>query len=996
MFFDILYNILIYPIEFVIEILFYLFNNVFRSSYGVSLFLLSICINFLSLPLYNIAESWQAKERAIQDKMKPMIDNIKAVYKGDQRYLLIRACQRINGYKTIYAFRGTLGLLIQIPFFMAAYNFVHSLTGLNGQSFLFIKDLSKPDALIHIGSISINLLPFLMTLFSLLAGFVYAKKLKFKESLPLYIVSLIFLVLLYTSPSGLLFYWTINCLFSLVKNIVIEYKLYNVFIVNKNKLLKAYNIFFIIVTILFILLISLGKIERKAYLSDFIFMGNNNYYLYSAKVKYYSKIFISSDIFEFRGNVNKFTKHVKKIEFNGLNTKNAIVELNKDINTIKENIDIYYTLSLKSYSINIYTFFLILTFIINIGNVYRFIFKNKEEEFSFTSIRDKLIVISCIIISILSGLFIPTSLIGNSPQEFTNPFYLIFNNLSMSIGLFLLYPLFMYVLFSEKIKNYITILFIFVTFIVLIDTFIMTGNYVNINSDLIFNNTDLLKASYFDILKNLFFILIVFSIVFVLLKKSKIVFLLNLFLIILLSILSVSVFNTINIAKLSSLSNVDSKSILDDEYQIFNLSRNGKNIFVFLIDTAVPGYWIDAMSNRNDYYKEFDGFTFFPNTLSFGDFTITVSAVYGGYDYLPYEMSINGNYNLKEKHNESLLAIPLALKQYNYKTTILNPEYVNWEYSADLNIFEPYSNDIKAYKVNNFIDYSVNKYFNNENINYNSQNILVKKKNIFRFSIFRMMLVNLRYDFYDDKKWFNPDNFNINLSILNYALLYNINDFVKIKDDGNYYNYFHSQVIHDPFYYNDDFLPSLYARPIPDKYLNIYKNDFSVRHFYGNVVSMNLIIKFINFLKKENLYDNTKIILVSDHGNHTYNQTFFNNTYYRYFTQFNSLLMCKDFNSRGELKIDTNFSTVADASYLATKHIENIKNPFNGKIITNDYKTNGVYVIELLDPGIKGQYSNRYNFNIFYYVKDNIFNTNNWKKFKIDWKTKESDEIKLE
>ena len=44
--------------------------------------------------------------------MKPMIDNIKAVYKGDQRYLLIRACQRINGYKTIYAFRGTLGLLI--------------------------------------------------------------------------------------------------------------------------------------------------------------------------------------------------------------------------------------------------------------------------------------------------------------------------------------------------------------------------------------------------------------------------------------------------------------------------------------------------------------------------------------------------------------------------------------------------------------------------------------------------------------------------------------------------------------------------------------------------------------------------------------------------------------------------------------------------------------------------------------------------------------------
>ena len=176
MFFDILYNITIYPIEFIIDTLFYLFSNIFNSSYPVSLFLLSLSINFLSLPLYNIAEAWQSKERAIQDKMRPMIDNIKSVYKGDQRYLLIRTCQRINNYKTIYAFRGTLGLLIQIPFFMAAYNFVHNLSGLNGVPFFIIKDLSKPDALINIGTFNINVLPFIMTVFSLLAGAVYYKK----------------------------------------------------------------------------------------------------------------------------------------------------------------------------------------------------------------------------------------------------------------------------------------------------------------------------------------------------------------------------------------------------------------------------------------------------------------------------------------------------------------------------------------------------------------------------------------------------------------------------------------------------------------------------------------------------------------------------------------------------------------------------------------------------------------------------------------------------
>lgn len=54
---------------------------VFKSGYAKSLLFLSLIINFISLPLYNIAESWQAKERVIQEKMKPMIDNIKATYK---------------------------------------------------------------------------------------------------------------------------------------------------------------------------------------------------------------------------------------------------------------------------------------------------------------------------------------------------------------------------------------------------------------------------------------------------------------------------------------------------------------------------------------------------------------------------------------------------------------------------------------------------------------------------------------------------------------------------------------------------------------------------------------------------------------------------------------------------------------------------------------------------------------------------------------------------
>ena len=992
MLFDVLYNITIYPIEFIIEILFYLFNNVFKSSYGVSLFFLSLCINFLSLPLYNVAESWQAKERAIQDKMKPMIDNIKSVYKGDQRYLLIRACQRINGYKTIYAFRGTLGLLIQIPFFMAAYNFVHSLTGLSGVSFLFIKDLSKPDALIHIGNISINLLPFLMTLFSLLAGFVYSKKLNFKESMPLYVVSLIFLVLLYNSPSALLFYWTINCLFSLIKNIVIEYKLYNVFVVNKYKILKVYNIFFIVVTVIFILLTSLANIERKAYLSNFNFLlKNDNAYLYSAKVKYYSKIFISSDIFEFNGNVNKLTKHIKKIEFNGLNNINAIVELNENIDNIKENVDIYYNVYLKSYSINIYTFLLIFTFIINIGTIYKFIFNNKELEIYFISSRYKLIFLSCLI-SLLSGLFIPTSLISTSPQEFTNHFYFIFNNLSISIGLFLFYPLFIYSLFSEKIKNYCTLLFIFLVFIVIINTFIMTGNYLNINTDFIFDDVNLLKASYKEILLMLgLIILSIFLVIFIFKKKMNIIFL-NIYSITAIVILIISIFNINTIIK--SNNNLYENININNDIKIFNLSKSGENIFVFILDRAINSYWMDAIERFPEYKEKLDGFVIYPNTVSFSDFTATISSLYGGYDYLPYELSTNGNYNIREKHNQALLTIPLALKKYGYKSIMLEPVYANFSNIPDLTVFKDYTN-INAYNNDAVSSYSLNKYLGGTNFNIEEFSKNNKKDKFIKFSLFKMIPINLRYDFYRNGKWFSFDTMLVNYSIFSYSILQNTTNFININDDGNYFNIFHNMTTHEPQFFNSDYLPNNELKPIPELDLSIYKDDISARHFYANVSAINILLTFIDYLKQNDVYDNTKIILVSDHGRYV-NTTVFKDDKLKFVSWYNALFMYKDFKSKGEIKVDTNFMTIADVPYIATKHIENIKNVFNNKVITNDYKKNGVNIVDLNTWEITKQSYRRYDFNNYYFIKDSIFDVNNWKKFEIDWKTKESKEIELQ
>ena len=1072
--FDILYNITIYPIEFIIEIVFYLFNNVFKSGYATSLFFLSLIINFISLPLYNIAESWQAKERAIQEKMKPMIDNIKAVYKGDQRYLLIRTCQRINGYKTIYAFRGTLGLLIQIPFFLAAYNFIHNLSGLQLGSFLLIKDFSKPDGILNIGDISVNILPFIMTLFSLLAGLVYSKKLRFKESLPLYIVSLIFLVLLYNSPSGLVFYWTLNCLFSLIKNIFIEYKLYktlvykiknkfdkkenfnniykificlslyliiiasifdntnninnsnnninntNNIVINKyflvifgilvllsillngqfiyfikNKILTSktlkniINISTIIITIAFIILSILGNVERKGYLGiGSLIRDVEATYNYNMRVSYYDKTFRNNDIYGVIVNTNKLDSNIFSIEFEKYGSPFGIVKLNDDIKNI-DKIEVYYKLFVKSIFLAIFILFITLFILFN--NIYKYIFNifNNIISDSFLEKRNLLIISSCLVISVLSGLFIPCQLIGSSPAEFEHPFNLIFQNLSMSLGLFLFYPIFIYILFSQKVKNFITLVFIFLSSIVLINAFIFVGNYGYITSDFIFDNAELLKASNKDIFFNIISIIIVFStVLFVILKNKRI--LINIYFIILIVLIGISIYNIFNIIKEHNYIIYAEKEDTQTKntQKIFKLSKTGKNIFVFFLDLGSSSYWHDIIEKHEKYKIGLDGFVFFPNNVSFSSHTLTVASLYGGYDYLPYEISANGCYNLEEKHNQALLTISLALEKYNYKSTMLNIPYANFQLYNYLNIHT----NIKAYDNNTIYEYSINKYFNRQTNDYNNSEY-TKNKKIMRFSIFRMLPINLRYDFYDDKGWF-LNSLNINSSIFTYAMLNYTKDFININENGNYYNVIHNDITHEPFYFTSDFLPYMELKGVDKKDLDIYKDDVSVVHFYANIASINCITNFITYLKKNNIYDNTKIIIVSDHGRNVNTKAFDKNI--EFANWYNALLMYKDFNSKGEIKIDTNFMTIADTPYLATKHISNIKNPFNNKLITNDYKTNGVFIIESIGVSPSEHFTNKFRFYNFYYVKDNIFDINNWKKFEINWETKENKEIELE
>lgn len=219
------YTVLIYPlvqvIEFVFGFCYRIFDNVTVSIIGVSL-----AVSLLTLPLYVIAEHWQRVERETQKRMEPKVKRIKEMFSGNERYMILSTYYRQSHYHPIMALRSSFGLLIQIPFFTAAYSCLSSMELLHGMPMYilhdrgdFIRDMGSPDGLLHIAGLTINVFPLIMTLINIISGTIYTKGLKLREKLQVYGLALVFVAILYDSPCGLVLYWTCNNIFSLIKNI---------------------------------------------------------------------------------------------------------------------------------------------------------------------------------------------------------------------------------------------------------------------------------------------------------------------------------------------------------------------------------------------------------------------------------------------------------------------------------------------------------------------------------------------------------------------------------------------------------------------------------------------------------------------------------------------------------------------------------------------------------------------------------------------------------
>ncbi|MCR5488644.1 MAG: membrane protein insertase YidC [Saccharofermentans sp.] len=864
-----LYTLIIYPIELLFEIVFSIIFNLSGNAI-LSIIILSLVFNIVVLPLYRRADRIQEEAREKEIKLAPVIKHIRESFKGDERFMILQTYYRQNDYSPMNVLKSSVSLLLQIPFFIAAYRMLSGCSILTGAAAGPLKDLSRPDGLLVIGGLAINILPILMTVINIISGIVYGKGLPLKSKIQMYLIAAVFLVFLYNSPSGLVFYWTLNNLFSLVKNIVM--------VLMRNK-----------------------KADEKK---------------------------------------------------NEVKAKAA---------------------------------------------------ENADPAIACRS--NALFLASAVFLALFTGFFIPSNVLGASPQEFinrytmSNPGLYLLDPVLTGIGLFVLWAGLFYYLASPKGRRLMSC----IMFMMCAGSLLNNAMYSNYFGDMV-ETLQYIHTPRFDaenMIWDAVFLLFAAAVCYLLIRYTKA------FPAVLAACGAVALIlmSFGNISKINSQYKLAFNSY-SEEAPSFNLSKDGKNVVVIMLDRAI-GSMVPYIMNEQPQLKEsFDGFTWYRNSLSYGMSTNFASpALYGGYDYTPEKINERSNESLVDKQNEALKVMPSMFVAEGWNSTFINPTYAGYSWIPDLTVFKDFKG-LKAYNTGyHFLPGLPEKCANLET---------VLRRNLYCYSLFKSAPVAIQPYLYD-KGMYNMtgaisgeerSSFQIvdgtsralghYLSFeAEYYSLKSMEKMTNISASGNNLIIFANKSTHDmsmlsepeyaPKYYIDN---TEYDKTHTDRFIldgkKLRMENTAQYVFYEmNTAALMSVGKWLDYLKQQGVYDNTRVIIVSDHAYTVgqYDELLFNNEGRDFDAQgFIPLLMVKDFDSHG-WKVSDEFMTNADTPALAAKGVvKNAVNPFTGTSVADPSKKAGPQKVifsgtwDVLKNG-----TNTFDASQWYSVRDNVWDRSNWK-----------------
>lgn len=185
-------------------------------NYGLVIILFSILTKLIFYRLTHKSFSEMKRMQDLQPKLKALQEKHK-----DDKEALAKVQMELYKKEKVNPLGSCLPMLLQMPVFIALFQVLRTTIELRGAPFaLWITDLSQPDTIAHIAGFPIHILPLLMGL-----GMLVQQRFTSKDpqqAMMGKMMPIIFTALFYNFASGLVIYWFVNTVLSIVQQYYIH------------------------------------------------------------------------------------------------------------------------------------------------------------------------------------------------------------------------------------------------------------------------------------------------------------------------------------------------------------------------------------------------------------------------------------------------------------------------------------------------------------------------------------------------------------------------------------------------------------------------------------------------------------------------------------------------------------------------------------------------------------------------------------------------------
>ena len=967
---NIIYLLIIKPIETVLGFLFRTYVGL-TGSYGLSIILLSLSVTIIMFPLFYIAEVWKRKEQDVEKRMKKRLSYIKKYYTGQKRYCMIKATHRLEGYTAASSFRTSFGLLIQIPFFFAAYHLLSHYEPYRGVSWLFIKDFAVPDGLLW----GLNLLPIAMTVINIVSSSIYMRGSRTKDIVELYVMAGVFLLLLYASPAALVLYWTMNNVFSVGKSLIFlrlfphekyvpdpEDKTFKDYVQGfkdavKPCLTPAFYLFALVV-VMFTFQCWQITFNKESFEKLFLVTSGVAFIaVVAAFISWFRRFLINRK----QGQGCSWTLILQLLFFGACYLGFAAFGFYGKMTHAEGG--------LLRKLVLISTIFADILFYISAVYLWQADAKCAQGQGATSKDLLGLYSWSSAFLVLFITLISPVLVFLSSPAETGISLgYLLFSNIPVAVVL-----LFVTFLVWKLVQNRQNLVLVSVAAVLMLILYqyILPNNFGELDRTVLGQADQLKKIPVFFYCLDVVILCVSGIVASVLIRKypSQCKSCIAVILICLCGFAGIKTIKYGLSEKPVAISAGDSPELPADNDLINGYSKAGKNVVLIVADMFSGGYMERILEECPEYRDKLSGFTWRRNMLAAATETATsMPSIFAGEEYLPLAMnSMSGTGD--EKVNRAADTLFRQAEKQGYKVSVVNGSAA---YLAGSTLEGTASSELEPYE----------RYWEKvRNIKSDSDRKVNQGHLFAMLTIFQGAPYFLKPVIYNDGGWLIFSRVALFWYVRSHVFSeYSFFDLLPEISNShslqNTFKYFHSCFTHIPYGVGEDGNLVDFNTQYPDEEHKSFI--FGESAYYSAKKFISLVVAYTDWLKANGLYDNTSIILVSDHGN-DYSE---NNPLTPdgieaalprdTFNRLNSLFMVKPAGAAGSIREDNAFASNGDI-HAALQKALGLESTYAGSNIKVGVSPKADFTSSRANFRTDGV--SRYT---IYKVTDSIFDPKNW------------------